>query len=72
MSSYAVKRLIKKWRARSEMTQACRSAFHKFHEKRELIYKRSCYRQLMLKQHRDKNLVHKLSNMSASMDTKHL
>ena len=71
-SSYAVKRLIKKSRARTEMTEASRSAYYKFLEKRDLIYKRSCFRWLMTKYQRDKSLVQKLANMSASMDQKHL
>jgi len=45
-SSYAAKRLIKKWRVRAELTIMCRSAFAKMQAKRELIYKRAVYREL--------------------------
>ena len=71
-SSYACKRLIKKWRARADMTVSCRGAYAKFQEKRILLYKRSCYRELMLKHHRDKALILKLSNMAGSFDQKGL
>jgi len=71
-SSYAVKRLIKKWRARTDMTIAARGAYSKFQEKRDLIYKRAIYNHFKLKHDRDKTLVLKLSNMAQSYDNKGL
>ena len=71
-SSYAAKRLIKKWRARTELTITCRGAYAKFQYKRELLYKRSCYREFMLKHHRDKALITKLSNTAGTFDAKQL
>lgn len=54
------------------MTVACRGAYTKFQEKRELLYKKSVFRELMCKHHRDKALVIKLSNMANSFDNKGL
>ena len=72
MSSYAVKRSIKKWRARAETTIAARAAFEKFQQKRDLIYKRGAFRELMLKHHRDKALVLRLSNTAGKFDNRML
>lgn len=71
-SSYAVKRLIKKWRARTELTIQCRGAYATFQQKRELLYKKACYRELMCKHQRDKALVLKLSNMARGFDNRNL
>ena len=71
-SSYAVKRLIKRWRARTETTVAARGAYIKFQQKRDLLYKRACYRELMLKHHRDKALVLRLSNAARKYDNRNL
>lgn len=65
-------RLIKKWRARTEMTIACRGAYQKFQEKRNLLYTKAVFRELMCKHHRDKALVVKLSNTAAKFDNKQL
>lgn len=65
-------RLIKRWRARKDTTIAARGAFIKFHEKRELLYKRAVFRELMLKHQRDKALVLRLSNAAKKFDNKHL
>lgn len=67
-----MKRLIKKWRARKDTTIAARAAYAKFQLKRELLYKRAVYRELMLKHHRDKALVLKLSNSANKFDNKNL
>ena len=67
-----MKRLIKKWRARKDITVAARAAYEKFHIKRELLYKRAVYRELMQKHHRDKALVLKLSNSANKFDCKNL
>ena len=72
MSSYAVKRSIKKWRARAETTIAARAAYEKFQQKRDLIYKRGAFRELMLKHHRDKALVVRLSNSARKFDNRML
>lgn len=71
-SSYACKRFVKRWRARTELTIACRGAYAKFQLKRELLYKKACFRELMLKHHRDKALILKLSNTAGSYDAKQL
>ena len=52
------------------MTKHARGAYNTFQEKKELIYKRGVYRELMLKHHRDKALVLRLSNMAAKFDNK--
>ena len=69
-SSYAAKRLIKKWRVRTETTLACRGAYNKFQEKRNLLYTKAVFRELMCKHHRDKALAIKLSNTAAKFDNK--
>lgn len=71
-SSYAVKRCIKKWRARAAVTIAARAAYDKFQMKRDLMYKRSVFRELMLKHHRDKALVLRLSNAAKKFDSRNL
>ena len=54
------------------MTIAARAAYEKFQLKRELIYKRGVYRELMLKHHRDKALILRLSNAAKKFDNRHL
>ena len=71
-SSYAAKRLIKKWRVRTETTLACRGAYNKFQEKRNLLYTKAVFRELMCKHHRDKALAIKLSNTAAKFDNKQI
>ena len=41
---YAVKRSMKRWRARTEATQAARAAFAKFRLRQAMIYKRGVFR----------------------------
>ena len=65
-------RLIKKWRARKDATIAARGAYEKFQQKRDLIYKRGVYRELMLKHHRDKALILRLSNAARKYDNRNL
>lgn len=72
MGSYAIKRSIKKWRARADCTKAARAAFEKFQQKRDLIYTRGVFRELMLKHHRDKALVLRLSNTARKFDNRML
>ena len=71
-SSYAVKRLIKKWRARKDTTVAARAAYTKFQIKRDLLYTRAVFRELMLKHHRDKALAVRLSNTAGKFDSRML
>lgn len=54
------------------MTVSCRAAYAQFQAKRELIYKKACYRELMAKHHRDKALVLKLSNLARGYDNRAL
>ena len=70
MRSYAAKRLIMKWRSRTDATIKARGAINKFEEKRQLIYKRAVYREFMLKHHREKALVLRLSNTAAKFDNR--
>ena len=70
--AYAIKRQIKKWRARTEATVAARAAFEKMQQRRALIYKRAIYNTLMLKHHREKQLTLRLSNMARKFDNKNL
>ena len=70
--SYAAKRLIKKWRYRTETTIEARGAYNKFQYKRDLLYKKACFRELMSKTQRDKAFCAKLSNTAAKYDNKNL
>ena len=69
---YAVKRSIKRWRARTEATQAARSAFAKFRLKKAMIYKRGVFRELAGKRQRDRTLLLTFSGIAAKFDNKHL
>ena len=67
---YAVKRSMKRWRARTEATQAARAAFVKFRLKQAIIYKRGVFRELAMKRHRDRTLLLHLSSIAAKFDNK--
>ena len=70
MSSYACKRMLMRWKQRTEATIKARSAREKFLLKRALIYKRAVFRSLMLKYQREKSFIVRLSNMSFKFDTR--
>jgi len=70
MSSYAAKRLILRWKQRTEATIKARGAYEKFQLKRDLIYKRAVYRSFMTKYHREKALILRLSNMTGKFDSR--
>ena len=70
--SYSVKRLIKKWRMRTDTTKHARGAFETFRQKKAYIYSNACFREMMLKHHRDKALVCKLSNTAFKFDNRNL
>ena len=70
MRSYAAKRMVKKWQLRTQITLKARAAVEKFHMRKELIYKRAVYREFMLKHHREKAIVLRLSNTAAKYDNR--
>ena len=70
MDSYAAKRLVMKWRSRTQATIKARGAIDKFLYRKELLYKRAIYRAFMLKHHREKALILRLSNMAAKFDNR--
>lgn len=59
-----------KWRSRTEATIKARGALAKFEFKKELIYKRAIYREFMLKHHREKALILRLSNVARKFDNR--
>ena len=62
--------MMKKWRARAETTIHARGAYNNFRAKQAYIYKNACFREMMLKHHRDKALITKLSNTAAKFDNR--
>ena len=70
MDSYAAKRLIMKWRSRTEATIKARGAMEKMEYRKQLIYKRAIYQAFMLKHHREKALILSLSNMAFKFDNR--
>ena len=59
-----------KWKSRTEATIKARGAIDKFLYRKELMYKRAIYRAFMLKHHREKALILRLSNMAAKFDNR--
>lgn len=70
MGAYAIKRSIKKWRARTEFTIKCRGMYEKFHGKNDHAIKRDVFYALLSKYQREKALVMKLHTIAAKYDNK--
>ena len=70
MDSYAAKRLIMKWRSRTEATIKARGVIEKYEYRKQLIYKKAIYQAFMLKHHREKALILSLSNMAFKFDNR--
>ena len=71
-SSYACMRAVKKWRGRAESTKFARGCYERFLAIKAKIYKRACFRHLMLKYQREKALVLHLSNVAKKFDNRGL
>ena len=72
MGSYNVKRSLKKWRQRTEVTLAARGAWEKFHYKNDLAIKRAVWIRLLNKFQREKALVMKCHTVSNKFDNRNL
>ena len=70
MNSYAVKRMIIRWKARSETTRKARQAYDKFTLKRNLIYKRAVFNSLLCKYSNEKALIVKCGNIATHFDNR--
>lgn len=69
---YLVRRALKKWNARKQLTVRCRAALEKFNERRNLIYKKAVYASLMHKFTSEKDFCIKVSNVGAKFDNRML
>lgn len=65
-------RAVKKWRGRAESTKFARGCYTRFMALKAKIYKRACFRVLMLKYQREKALVLRLSSVAAKFDNRGL
>ena len=63
-------RAVKKWRGRAESTKFARGCYQRFMSIKAKIYKRACFRHLMLKYQREKALVLRLSNVAKKFDNR--
>ena len=72
MGSYNVKRAMKKWRQRTEVTLAARGAWEKFHHKNNIAIKKAVWIRLLNKYQREKHLVLKLHQIARKYDNKGL